>query len=69
VNSEDYPLPGSVKREECPNRDNHANGPVGYMAWHAWADERSETHDQHQCPGCGLWLILTPKQAVALEDK
>jgi hypothetical protein len=55
------PLPGSVKAHECPRRDQHAAGPVSYMAWHAWAAKMAETHDSHRCPGCNLFMIWTPK--------
>ena len=51
--------------EQCPNRANHTEGPGGYIAWHMWAEKVSKTHDQSVCPGCGFWLILTPKPKAA----
>lgn len=31
--------------------------PSGYLAWHEWAEKKSETHVQRQCPKCRLWVI------------
>ena len=47
--------------EECPNRAEHTEGPTGYVQWHAWAERMAKTHVQSKCPGCGLWVIVTPK--------
>jgi hypothetical protein len=38
--------------------------PSGYIGWHDWAKRKAETHDQRQCPDCGLWAIWTPKEAA-----
>lgn len=40
----------------------HTPAPVGYLAWHAWAEKKSRTHVQERCPGCGLWMIWRPKK-------
>lgn len=41
--------------------DDHTDGPAHYNAWHEWAERRAKTHVQTECPGCGLWMIWTPK--------
>ena len=46
----------------CPNERNHSYGPVGYLAWHEWAEQVGPLCDVSECPGCGLWLIWTPKR-------
>ena len=53
------------RQESCPNAANHAESPGGYVQWHEWAAAMKKTHDQSQCPGCGLWLIWTPKKGSA----
>jgi len=50
-----------AEREACPQHERHTYGPDGYNAWHDWAQRRSRTHTQHQCDGCGYWLIWMPK--------
>ena len=51
--------------EPCPNAELHTDGqPAGYLAWDAWAEQMSATHDQRQCPGCKLWTIWSPKDAA-----
>lgn len=40
----------------------HTPAPSGYAAWHEWAERKSRTHEQHQCPGCGLWQIWMPEE-------
>jgi hypothetical protein len=49
------------QREACPSKADHADEPDGYLEWHAWAEKMGKTHDQAQCPGCGLWVIWMPK--------
>lgn len=39
----------------------HTPQPDGYHEWYSWAEKMSETHDQRQCRGCGLWSIWVPK--------
>jgi hypothetical protein len=39
----------------------HTPAPLGYLAWHAWAERQARTHRQRRCPDCGLWAIWTPK--------
>lgn len=41
---------------------NEPTEPTGYVAWHEWVEKYAETHDQGQCPDCGLWAIWTPKE-------
>lgn len=38
----------------------HTPQPVGYLAWHEWAERKARTHRQERCPGCGLWKIWRP---------
>lgn len=53
--------------ERCPNRNQHAAAPEGYVAAYDWAQTMMRTHVQKQCAGCGLWLIWEPK-ATAPSD-
>lgn len=46
--------------DTCPNRDQHTEGPHGYLAWHEWAEEMAKDHDVLKCSGCGLYLIVVP---------
>ena len=41
----------------CPESGRHTPAPKGFREWHEWAGEKSRTHHQIQCPGCGLWTI------------
>lgn len=36
--------------------------PDGYLGWHEWVEKHAETHDQRQCPDCGLWAVWAPKE-------
>jgi hypothetical protein len=47
----------------CPNNAAHEPWPKGYIAASEYADRMMETHEQSQCPGCGLWKIWTPKES------
>lgn len=52
----------SVKRKPCPNEVAHNDdGPSDYMSRAEWAQNMLKTHDQRQCPDCGLWLIWVAK--------
>lgn len=49
--------------DACPLREDHVQGePDGYLAWHEWAAEKSKTHIQRKCQGCGLFVIWVPKK-------
>lgn len=50
----------------CPSP--HAYGPGDYASWHEWAQQMGETHDQRQCPDCGLWAIWVPKTSEPEPD-
>ena len=39
--------------------------PSGYLQWTEWAEKKSKTHDQTQCPDCGLWAIYSRKRKTA----
>jgi hypothetical protein len=45
----------------CPQIEDHAWQPEGYIAWHSWAADMAKTHDQRKCPGCGLYQIWEPR--------
>lgn len=47
--------------EECPQKDKHTESPIELVEWSEWAWEMSKTHEQVECPGCGLWAIWVPK--------
>lgn len=49
------------RNPDCPNVAAHTLQPVGYLAWHAWADRMSKTHRQLRCPGCDSLTIWEPK--------
>ena len=51
---------------ECPS--NHTLCPESYLAWHRWAEEKSKTHRQVQCEGCGRFLIWVPKTGGVMAD-
>lgn len=46
-----------MNRVLCPNLEDHAQQPEGYIAWHLWAAEMSKTHKQRKCAGCGTFAI------------
>lgn len=50
------------KLESCPQKHLHTPCPEHYIAWHEWAEAISETHNQKECPGCGLWAVWEPKE-------
>lgn len=37
--------------------------PVGYVAWHDWADKHMKTHTHTKCPKCGLFVVCGKKKA------
>ena len=45
---------------ECRNAENHAKSPAGYSQWVEWVEEKSKTHKQIRCSGCGLFKIWIP---------
>lgn len=47
---------------ECHARETHTPCPTDYVGRANWADEMAKTHDQKQCPHCGLWVIWIPKK-------
>ena len=49
----------------CPKTHLHTPAPVGYLAWHAWAERKSRRHYQVRCPGCGLLMIWRRKPTWA----
>lgn len=55
----------SKNHTTCPNQAEHTDLPEGYLFRHEWANKKVQTHDQCQCPGCGLWAIWLPKLAKA----
>lgn len=45
----------------CANAAEHTVAPEAYLAWHAWAEGMSQTHQQVRCRRCGLFVIWVPK--------
>lgn len=43
-------------------RCNHTPCPIGYLAWHNWAQVKRRTHKQRKCGKCGLYKIWVKKQ-------
>lgn len=54
-------IPLVSRRPDCDPRCEEYLEPNGYVAAAEWAEYMLQTHDQGQCPGCGLWTIWTPK--------
>jgi len=52
----------------CPNQSMHTPEPADYCAWFDWAKEKSKTHHQRRCPGCGRFVIWMPKAEAPKED-
>lgn len=50
-------IPIGPRTPECDPRCTEHQQPAGYVAASEWAEFMLETHDQQQCPGCGLWTI------------
>lgn len=46
---------------DCPKAVQHTPCPVGYGAWHEWAETMMKTHTQQRCAECGYWTICVPK--------
>jgi hypothetical protein len=44
-----------------PKKCKHTKQPVEYSAWIAWAEKKSKTHDQRECPNCGSWAVWIKK--------
>lgn len=55
-------LQAVLESEEAVKTCEHTPCPTGYIQWHFWAEKMSKTHDQKQCPECGLWAIWVLKQ-------
>lgn len=50
-------------RDRCPNVAAHNEPPLSdnYHAVAEWAERMLKTHTQSRCPGCGFYVIWTPK--------
>ena len=46
-----------AEQDRCPKVADHTKAPSDYLAWHAFAERMSKTHDQIRCDGCGYWMI------------
>lgn len=44
-----------------PRCGGYGQDKLGYVAAAEWAETMLQTHDQLQCPGCGLWSIWAPR--------
>jgi len=47
---------------QCRTPELHADDPDGYLARFEWAQKMMQTHDQIECPGCGLWAQWVLKE-------
>lgn len=45
------------ENDSCPNAANHTKSPLGYLAWHEWAEKMSRRYKQVVCDGCGRYSI------------
>lgn len=52
---EHYPL---TVKDACKNHTPH---PEGFTSWHMWAEQKSKTHKQVKCHGCGLLKVWVKK--------
>jgi len=50
-----------TRRPDCDPRCEEYRQPTGYVEAGEWAEYMLQTHDQRQCPGCGLWTIWEPR--------
>lgn len=57
------PVPGGCGEAE------HTPAPVGYLAWHEWAERMAETHVQQRCPACGRWAVWIPKELTMTDTE
>lgn len=48
----------------CPNKTQHEPAPEDYAALCGWMHVKSRTHRQVACPGCGKYLVWTPREDV-----
>jgi hypothetical protein len=44
-----------------PECDLHTPCPIGYLAWHEWAESMAPTHRPRLCTGCGKYAIWESK--------
>lgn len=54
--AEDAPLKYG-RFEDCPDVAKHTKTPSGYVEKAEWAERKMKTHECHQCPTCGFWVI------------
>jgi hypothetical protein len=54
-----------IPNPDCPKSELHTPSPSGYMRWHDWASRMAYKHSQSKCPGCGLYVIWTPRGGFA----
>jgi predicted RNA-binding Zn-ribbon protein involved in translation (DUF1610 family) len=60
----------------CPHCGRKGRGyrkePLGYVAWHVWAEKLGRTHRQERCPGCGrfsVWRSATLAARIREEER
>ena len=51
-----------MRIESDMNHCSHTPSPIGYLAWHDWADKISKTHKQVKCKSCGLFKVWIDKK-------
>jgi hypothetical protein len=55
----------SRRKNACPREGQRNHSPLkgepsGYLAWHEWAEHKSQTHYPTKCPDCGLFVVWKP---------
>lgn len=61
-----------IDPDYCPDWEKHTMQPTDFLDWHAWAAEKSETHVQIKCRGCGryaIWVKSTLPAEVRKADE
>ncbi|MCP4990493.1 MAG: hypothetical protein GY928_31970 [Colwellia sp.] len=48
-----------VDKSKC--RHTPGSDKLGYNEWSGWQAEKKKTHNQTQCPNCGLWSVWVKK--------
>lgn len=46
-----------IEPENCLEVKSHTKAPESYLAYAAWAEEKSKTHDVKVCHGCQRYVI------------
>lgn len=61
-----------MPKSKCPDKQYHNmedKEPSGYVAWFEWAEKLNKTHEQKQCPTCGLYTYWVPRRESAKRER